>query len=450
MTKALDVKDKYVSDFEAFSANGESGVPQWLQALRNEAIERFSSVGFPTTRDERWRFTSVARVAETKFALANGERPSIPTAEVRQHVLECGSEQVLVFINGRYSEELSSTGGVPEGVIACGLRQVTGSGLETVEHHLGKYARMTDNPFTALSTAFMADGAFLYVPSDTILGDPIQLLFLTASGGRPVVTHPRNLICLERGAAASVIESHVGLVDDMYWTNCVTEAVVRDNARLHLYRVQRESEQANHTATTQSYQSRDSNVALTTVELGSALSRHDINAVLDGEGAECSLYGLTQIQGSQHVDHHTTIEHAQPHCSSWEFFNGIYDEKARGVFTGRIVVHPGAQRTDSKQTNNNLLLSEGARADSQPQLEIYADDVKCTHGATLGPIDDKALFYLQTRGIDAEVARNLLTYGFGVEILNKIAVAELRERLDQLVHARLDDGAARRRAKNQC
>lgn len=444
MSKAPNLVDTYVSDFEAFSANGGSGVPQWLQDLRNEAIEQFRDVGFPTTRDERWRFTSMSRVTETKFALANGERPSVSAAEVGQHILEVGRNQSLVFINGRYSQDLSSTSGLPHGVIACGLREVTRNGLDIVEHHLGKYARAADNPFTALSTAFMADGAFLYVPRDVILGDPVQLIFLTVSGGRRVVTHPRNLIYLERGSAASVVESHVGLADDRYWTNCVTEAVLDDNARLHLYRVQRESNRGSHTATTQSYQTRDSNLTLTTIELGSVLSRHDINTVLDGEGAECSLYGLTQIQGNQHVDHHTTIEHVKPNCNSWEFFNGIYDEKARGVFTGRIVVHPGAQRTDSKQTNNNLLLSEGARADSQPQLEIYADDVKCTHGATLGPIDDNALFYLRTRGIEAEVARNLLTYGFGVEILDKIAVAELRERLDHLVDIRLDEGAARR------
>jgi len=444
MTKALDLKDKYVSDFEVFSANGGSSVPQWLQDLREQGIQCFRDVGFPTKRDERWRFTSMSRVTGTKFALANGERPSVSVAEVRQHVLVTGSNQLLVFINGRYSQDLSSTSGVPEGVIACGLREITKRGLDIVEHHLGKYAKPSDSPFTALSTAFVADGAFLYVPRDTIMGDPIQLLFLTASGGRPVVTHPRNLIYMESGAAASVVESHIGLVEDTYWTNSVTEAVVRDNARLHVYRVQRESEQANHTATTQSHQSRDSSFALTTVELGSALSRHDINAVLGGEGADCSLYGLTQIQGNQHVDHHTTIEHVKPHCNSWEFFNGIYDEKSRGVFTGRIVVRQGAQRTDSKQTNNNLLLSEGARADSQPQLEIYADDVRCTHGATLGPIDDNALFYLQTRGIEADVARSLLTYGFGVEILNKIVVPELRQLLDELVHARLDEGAERR------
>ena len=446
MTKALEVRDEYVTDYEAFSRNGDLGVPQWLEDLRRAAIQQFSTAGFPTSRDEQWRFTKVSHLTETRFALANGERPTLSLGEVRRHVLEAGKDQCLVFVNGIYSKELSSTGGVPDGVVAGSLRAVASSGSERVERHLAKYAKTADNPFTALSTAFMSDGAFLYVPQNVVLGEPIQLLFLTASAGRPVVSHPRNLIVVDRNAAASVIESHIGLVDGTYWTNAVTEAVVQENARLHLYRVQREGPRANHTATTQSHQRRDSNFTLTTIEIGAALSRHNINAVLAGEGAECSLYGLTQIQGNQHVDHHTTIEHAQPRCNSWEFFNGIYDDESRGVFTGRIVVQPGAQQTDSKQTNNNLLLSAGARADSQPQLEIYADDVRCTHGATLGPIDDRALFYLQTRGIEAEVARNLLTYGFGVEILNKIEIAELREQLDELVHARLDEGAERRRA----
>ena len=446
MTKALEVRDEYVADYEAFSGNGGPGVPQWFEQLRRAAIQQFNTAGFPNSRDERWRFTNVVHLTETKFALANGERPTLSLGEVKQHVLEAGKDQCLVFVNGRHSRELSSIDGIPDGVVAGSLRDVANSGSKRVERHLAKYANAKDNPFTALSTAFMSDGAFLYVPQDVILGEPIQLLFLTASAGRPVVSHPRNLIVVGRNAAASVVETHLGFVDGTYWTNAVTEAVVQESARLHLYRVQREGAQASHTATTQSHQRRDSNFALTTIEIGSALSRHDINAVLAGQGAECSLYGLTQIQGKQHVDHHTTIEHARPHCSSWEFFNGIYDDKSRGVFTGRIVVHPGAQQTDSKQTNNNLLLSKGSRADSQPQLEIYADDVRCTHGATLGPIDEKALFYLQTRGIEAEVARNLLTYGFGVEILNKIEIGELRGLLDELVHARLDEGAERRRA----
>jgi Fe-S cluster assembly protein SufD len=446
MTKVLDVKKKYVADFEAFSGNGGSDVPPWIRELRNRAIEHFSAVGFPSTREERWRFTNFTRLAETEFRVANGERPQVAVDEMRKHVLKAGSNQCLVFVNGRYSEELSSTAEIPDGVVATSLQVATRDGLGSLEAHLAHYAKPEHSPFAALSTAFMFDGAFIQVSRNVVLSEPIQLLFLTAGSARPLVTHPRNLFVVESGAAVSLIENHVGMTDDSYWTNVVTEAVVADNARLHMYRVQREGGQASHTATTQSYQGRDSSYSMTTIELGGTLCRHDINAVLDGPGAECSLYGLTQLGGRQHVDHHTTIEHAQPHCSSWEYFNGIYGDRSRGVFNGRIVVRQGAQQTDSKQTNNSLLLSENARADSQPQLEIYADDVKCTHGATLGPIDERALFYLQSRGIEAELARNLLTYGFGVEILNKIEIPELRDRLDDLVHRRLDEGAERRRA----
>jgi Fe-S cluster assembly protein SufD len=213
---------------------------------------------------------------------------------------------------------------------------------------------------------------------------------------------------------------------------------------MEAYRIQREPEGAFHTATTQSVQGRSSVFTSTAFVFGAALSRHDINATLDGEGAECTLNGLSVLRGDQHADHHTTLEHAKPHCPSWELFNGIYDGRARGVFTGRIIVRPGAQRTDSKQTNNNLLLSEEARADSQPQLEIYADDVKCTHGATLGPIDPRMMFYLQSRGLPATAARNLLTYGFGAEILNSVSLEELRTQLDTLLRRRLDEGAHRR------
>jgi Fe-S cluster assembly protein SufD len=446
MTKLPDVRKKYLADFAAFSGNGGSDVPPWLSELRSQAIEHFKRQGFPGSRDEQWRLTNFSRLKETDFCLANGDRPPLNTDEVRKHLLTAGSDQRLVFVNGRYSEELSKNAGVPAGVVVTSLRKALQDGLSALQEHVARYARPQDNPFTALGTAFMSDGAFVHIPANVVLSEPVQLLFLTTGAAGPMVVHPRCLVLVEESGAASVVETHIGMTDGSYWSNVVTEAVVQDNAQLQVYRIQREGGEASHTATTQSYQGRDSSLDLTTVELGSILSRHDINAVLDGPGAECRLYGLSQLQGRQHVDHHTTIEHAQPHCNSWEYFNGIYDERSRGVFNGRIIVQQGAQLTDSKQTNNNLLLSENARADSQPQLEIYADDVKCTHGATLGPIDERALFYLQTRGIEAETARNLLTYGFGVEILDKIEISELRDRLDEVVRRRLDRGAEKRRA----
>jgi Fe-S cluster assembly protein SufD len=249
------------------------------------------------------------------------------------------------------------------------------------------------------------------------------------------VTHPRTLIVVEREARAAVVETYGALGEAPYWTNAVTEIVAGDGAHVDTYRVQREAESAYHVATSQIVQGRDSAVNLHAVAFGGALARHDVGARLGGPGGRLVLNGLYLLRGRQHVDHHTTIDHAEPHCESHEYFNGVLDDRARSVFTGRILVRPGAQRTDSKQTNNNLLLSGEAHADSQPQLEIYADDVKCTHGSTVGPLDQRALFYLRSRGLAAEAARRLLTYGFGAEIVGRMEVAPLRERLDAMVRA---------------
>jgi len=265
----------------------------------------------------------------------------------------------------------------------------------------------------------------------------VHFLFLSTPTGNGAahVAHPRNLYVAEAGAQASVVESYAATSSAAeYWTNAVTEIVVGENATLDTYRVQRESQDAFHTASTHSVQGRSSRFSLITFSFGGALSRHDIHAVLDGEGADATLDGLSMLRGRQHTDYHTTLEHAQPNCTSWEYFNGVFDDRSRGVFTGRIIVRPGAQKTDSKQTNNNLLLSDHARADSQPQLEIYADDVKCTHGATLGPIDDEHLFYLQSRGLSVDEARAMLTYGFGSEILNAVKADDVRSALDRIVH----------------
>jgi Fe-S cluster assembly protein SufD len=274
------------------------------------------------------------------------------------------------------------------------------------------------------------------VPAKATLAEPVQLLFL-ASGEKQVVTHPRNLVVVERGGRASIVETYAALKQSPYWTNSVTEIVVDDGARVDYHRVQRESTKAYHIATTQTHQGRDSTVNVHTVAFGGALARHDIGAVMAGPGGKLILNGLYLLDGTQHADHHTTIDHADHHCESHEYFNGVLDGKSRGVFTGRIIVRPGAQKTDSKQTNNNLLLSPEAHADSQPQLEIYADDVKCTHGSTVGPLDPRAMFYLQSRGVGEHDARRMLTYGFAAEILGRMEVAPLRAQLDAIVRGRL-------------
>jgi len=436
--------EPYVKDFQAFASNGAAGAPAWLREIREGAIARFSALGFPTTKQEAWRFTSVAPIAATHFAPPASGVPPLALRDIAAlSIIGTEGGPRIVFVDGRYAPGLSSLTGLPEGVQATSLAAATrpGPGGELARRHLARYAPWQDSAFAALNTAFLADGAFVHVARDTALAQPLEVLFLATSGAGstdgPTVSHPRSLFVVERGARAALIESYASLGDGVQWTNAVTETVVGEGARVELYRVQREGRNAYHIATTQSRQERDSYLALHALTLGGSLARHDITTVLDGPGAELILNGLYLLGGSQHADHHTVIDHAQPHCASHEFFNGVLAERAHGVFNGRIIVRPGAQRTDSKQTNNNLLLSTEARADSQPQLEIYADDVKCTHGSTVGPLDQTALYYLRSRGLSPETARSLVTYGFAAEILGRMQRPDVRERLDGLVRAGL-------------
>ena len=428
----------FVDRHSEFSANGAARAPEWLKRLREQAIARFAETGFPTTRQEEWRFTSVKRLAEHTFALPHAA-DTITPEQVTPYFVTREKPVRLVFVNGVYVPGLSQTAPLPAGVKVVNLAAALTQDTALIEQHLGKHAVMDRNPFTALNTAFVADGAFVYVPPRTVVEQPVECVFFSTSGEQPVMSHPRNLVVVDDGGRLEFIETYGGTAARPYLTNAVTEIVVGDNARADCYRIQREGEQAFHLATTTSRQGRDSRYSLTPIVLGASLSRHDILMGMNGEGGEGTLNGLYLTSGDQHVDHNTIIDHAVPHCDSHEYFNGVLEERSRAVFNGRIIVRRGAQKTDSKQTNNNLLLSEDARADSQPQLEIYADDVRCTHGATLGPLDDDALFYLQSRGLDRERANAMLTYGFGVEILNRVALPELREQLDTLVKARLRD-----------
>ncbi len=424
----------YVAAYRAFAGNGAGHAPAWLRDLRERSIARFDELGFPTTKHEEWRFTNVAPIAQTAFQLAKTSAVRPPVSAIEPFLVGGGDQHCLVFVNGRYSPELSRGGRSPAGVRVGSLAEALAADPGLIERHLG--AQAADGAFAALNTAFVADGAYVHVPAGTQLDAPVQLLFLAQPGGEPLVMHPRTLVVVEGGARVAVVETYAATADGVYWTNAVTEVVVGDGARVDWHRVQRESERAYHTATTHSRQGRDSVVHLHMVALGAALSRHDVHTVLEGSGGTAILNGLYLPRGEQHVDHHTWIDHAAPHCETHEYFNGVLDGRARSVFSGRIIVRPGAQRTDSKQTNNNLLLSADAHADSQPQLEIYADDVKCTHGSTTGPLDEKALFYLRSRGVGADAARRLLTYGFAAEILDRMEVQPLRERLDGLVRER--------------
>ena len=429
--------ERYAAEFERAAPAG----PAWLQAMRREAMDRLAASGFPTTKQEEWRFTSVAPIVETPF-----ERPGPKAAGlalVRSHEICEAHRHLLVFVNGQFTPSLSQVSGLPKGAFIGSLREggLKHAPVELVEQHYGRATAAVRSPFANLNTAFADDGALIYLPPGVAMDEPVQLLYLAVPNGAPVVTHPRNLVIADRESRVSLVETYGGTAGSVYWSNAVTEIIAGAGSRVDAYRVQRDSEKAYHTGATYSDQGRDSNVSVHPVVFGAVLSRHDIVTRLGGENGRCIINGLYILGGKQHADHHTTIDHAQPHCESHEYMNGVLDGKSHGVFTGRIIVRPGAQRTDSKQTNNNLVLSEDARADSQPQLEIYADDVKCTHGATLGPIDPNKMFYLTSRGIPTAEARSLLTYGFGAEIIDRMDIAPLQAQLDRMIRQRVLHGA---------
>ena len=429
MTQAVDPRGRYLDLFRATPA---AGLP-WVLALRDAAIERFAAAGFPSTKQEDWRFTSVKAIAETPFVPVRGRtgggdlraRPALAPDAVQFAVGDGGAVRT------------------DAGLRVESLQSALDATPELVRAYLGQVARDDASAFTALNTAFFGDGAFVYVPDGVAVLAPVELVFGAGSSGAPSVRHPRVLIVVGRGARATVVEHYVDADGGVSWTNAVTEVVLGADASLELYRIQEEGTRAFQVATTATRQDRDSTLRMHPLAFGAGLARHDLRHELAGRGATLIVNGLYVLGDRQHVDHHTVIDHAQPDCASHEYFNGLLAAQAHGVFNGRIIVRPGAQRTDSKQTNHNVLLSPEARADSQPQLEIYADDVKCTHGSTVGPLDEAAVYYLRSRGLDPEAAMAMLTYGFAGEILGRMEHPVLRTACDRLVRARLGVGQVR-------
>jgi Fe-S cluster assembly protein SufD len=347
----------------------------------------------------------------------------------------------LVFVNGRFAAELSSLPDLPKGMIVCSLTEALEKHADLVEPHLARYANASREPFAALNTAFLVEGAFIYLPKGTLVKEPVHLLFVsTAKGEQPTVSHPRSLVIAGANSQIQILESYAGWSSEVYFTNAVTEILADENAFVDHYKLQRESLGAFHIGTVQVHLNRSANVSTQSISMGGALVRNHVNAVLNGEGGEATLNGLYLVNGTQHVDNHTCLDHAKPHCASHELYKGILDGRARGVFNGRIIVRPDAQKTDSKQTNKNLILSEEALVNTNPQLEIYADDVKCTHGATIGQLDADSLFYLRSRGIDLESARHMLTYAFAGDFIHRIRIEPVRIELEKILFTRLAEG----------
>ncbi len=408
------------------------GSEPWLKSLQKEAMSRFSSLGFPTLKQEEWKYTNVEPIQKLPFQFLDLNESSFPSIEQNHEQLSAR----LVFLNGHYVEKLSWTKGLVPGVLAGSLRHFLKEKREIVEAHLSRYASFQNHSFVALNTAFIQDGAFIYLPHGMILDKPIEILFIS-EGKASFVSQPRNLIVAEALSQASIIEQYQGRASSPYFTNSVTEIFAADSAIIEHSKIQEESEKAYHIFSLGVQQERQSKVTSHSISLGAALSRHDLTSLLHAEGGECVMNGLYLTRGQQHVDHHTTIDHAKAHCVSQELYKGILSGHSKGVFNGRVIVRPHAKKTNSSQANKNLLLSEGAEIDTQPLLEIFNNDVKCSHGATTGRLDPKQIFYLKSRGINDAFAKSLLSYAFASEILEKLKFNFLKTKLQTVLFDRL-------------
>jgi Fe-S cluster assembly protein SufD len=443
MAQATTEKSSYRVAFEAMQAGDRSALPAWVLRLRESALERFEQIGLPTTDVEDWKYTNVAPIVKGGFVPFASNSPCEVSAEVVAEFIAPEASSHLVFVNGVYRAEFSSVENLPAGVVVANLTEaLTGDHEFDMRSRLARPTETETDGFNALNAAFLGSGALIYLPVGAQVTAPIQLLFLAVDGPQPPAIFPRVLIVGERESAATIIESYVAPEESLSFTNAVVEVFVGENAHLTHYKVQRESERAFHIATTNAELGRSGVYDLTTITLGAQLSRHGLNIKLAHEGAECWADGLYLVGMGQHADTHSLIDHASPHCTSHQLYKGILDGKSRAVFNGKVFVHRDAQKTDAMQSNKNLLLSHEARVDTKPQLEIYADDVKCAHGATVGQLEEEELFYLSSRGLHTDLARNLLTYGFAEELVEKIKIESIKRQLDEAIlnrlHARLE------------
>lgn len=435
VTELAKTENNYQSAFR--SVRDLSPTVPWLELVRNSAMDRFEQLGFPTIHDENWKYTNLAPLAKQSFAPA--KRSEKLALDVSRFVYPETKTAHLVVVNGFFSEELSDKTGL-ENVVAIDLLTAVSDARynKIARAYLARNAGYHNNGLAALNTAFVQSGLFLLIPKNVKVETPVQVTFLTDPAQADTASFPRLLVVAEEHSSATLIESFVSIRDEQYFTDAVAEIVVKEGARLEHYRVQQESDKSFHTSLTSAELGRSSSYDTTSINLGGRLSRHDISVVMDNEGAECWVDGLYLVGADQHTDTHSVIDHQQPHCNSHQLYKGILDGNARAVFNGKIFVREGAQKTDAMQTNKNLLLSPQARVDTKPQLEIYADDVKCAHGAAVGQLDQEELFYLLARGINTELARSLLTYGFAEEVIGKIKVESIRHQLDEIVLRQLN------------
>ena len=434
MIQVIDDKKVHLSNFDLFATQEGLGHP-WLEKLRREAIARFDLVGFPSRKTEAWRFTNIDPIIRTPFKLGDVEISDEVESTAKHFTFGRDAVVELVFVNGRYVSTLGRHGKLPRGAKVCSIAAALETDGDVIERHLGKYAAIEQNAFVALNTGFVGDGAFIHLPRGTTIEGAIHLIFISTTGAEPTVSHPRVLVVADDNVEATIVESYVGSGSGIYFTNAVTEFVTGADCRIDHCKLQQESLTAYHVATMQVDLGTQSRFISHAATVGGKLTRNDLNVKMNGERADATLNGLVIIGGDQHCDNHTLLHHEKAHCPSHELYKHVLSGRATCVFKGQIFVQKDAQKTDSKQSSKSLLLSDDAYMNSQPSLEIYADDVKCTHGSTIGPVDEEAVFYLRSRGVSVEAARHLLTYAFAADVTRRMRVAPVRRRLEDFMAA---------------
>ncbi len=431
-----EIKDWYISTFENFETrlNGNADLP--LHKIRKEAIAAFDRMGFPSIRMEDWKYTNIQPLLKNQYPLTNIEA-DLTAADIFQFTFNDLSQNLIVFINGRHIPELSHISADNNAVIIRNLETALKEGNETVRKHISRYAAYEEDPFTALNTAFFREGVFIQIPENQILENPVHILNIAHSQGQLYQSHSRNLIVAGRNSQVKIIQSYHHFSDSHYFHNSVSEIILQEGARVDELKIQNESRDAYRIDRTQIYQENRSIINSISIDLGGAIVRNNLGFSIDGENCKAHLYGFYLLSDRQHVDNHTNIDHLKPNSISNEMYKGILTDSARAVFSGTIFVEKDAQKTNAFQSNKNLLLSDKAEIDSKPQLKIFADDVKCTHGATVGQLDEDAIYYMRQRGINEADAFTLLRSAFAEEILNKINLQPVQEFIRNAINERL-------------
>ena len=420
----------YVNGFSEFQ-KGDIISSGHIKNLRESAIDNFSKLGFPTLRDEDWRFTNLAPISKSKFKISENGSGDISPGDVEKFLFKKLDSYNLVFVNGKYRSDLSKLENIQDKVLISSLSEAASKNGDIVSKYFGKFLNIDTEAFNALNTAFFQDGVFVYAPKSTVLDKPIHAIYISNSEEQNVL-NPRNLIIIEDNCELKIIEHYVSLLDSVYLSNVISEIYIGENSTLEHYMLEFESKNSFNISTLRAEQKRNSNLNSHSVLLGGAIVRNNVHPVLSGEGCNSLINGLYMSRGNQHMDNFMKVEHVSAHCDSRQFYNGVLDDRSKGVFHGRIIVHEGAEKTDAKQTNRNLLLSDTAQIDTKPQLEIYNDDVKCTHGATIGQMDENAIFYLQSRGIPKKEAQAIMLKGFTGESFSNMSIEPVRTYLEKV------------------